>query len=284
MKVWIGLVIVLFLVACSKEVPSTPTTQVIEVQNITNQTVVIEPVNAQETALKDPLMELEEKQKTAYAQYSQVQRDIRNLEGGLKKRINIQKLQEELREDYHKRNSLKDSIDKLDKEIQSIRLERRSLQEESDINQALSKFAQDEKDLKVKIADNRFRIDKVREAIQNTASEQVKADLKTKLEELYSDQKDFEAHLEKAYARIEEQQQNLEELRLEDAAKKEETLKEDQKKTLSANIATMEKAIQEKEVQLERIKDEETRKQLLSELNSLAINRGILKEKLEELD
>ncbi len=284
MKIRLWLILVLFLVACSKEMPSSPTAQVVaEVENATNQTAAVAPVIVQEVVLKDPLVSLEEQQREVYDKYNQVRRDIRGLESSLKKTTNVRKAQEELRVDYHERDSLKDAIAELEKKIQSIRVERRSLQEESKINETLENLSRDEKEVKARIEDNRFRIDKVREAIQETGSDQVKADLKMNLEELYAAQKDLDARLEKVYARLEEQQNNLNELRLEKEAKEQEAFKEDQKKLLLANVDAIDKLIQEKETAAKNTKDPDAKEKILSELNDLAQQKGNLREALEEL-
>ncbi len=283
MKRWIGLVLVLFLVACSaKELPSTPTAQVIaEVQNTTNQTVVVEPVNVPEPTPKDPLIDLQEQQKKVYAEYNEVRVNIKSLESSLKKTTNNRKTKTELTNAYHERDSLKDQINQLEKQIQSLRLGRRSLQEKEEIQKALDKLAQDEKDIKAKVKDNQFRIDKVREAIQETASDQVKADLKTTLDELYADQKDLSERLDKVYQRIDEQQQNLKELEAVLEEEREKQSKESQQKLTLAKINEIDQLIKEKEEALNTATSQDEKDQIIAAINELAKEKGRLKEGLE---
>ncbi len=264
--------------------PSTPTVQgVTEVQNATNQTVV-DPIKAPETAPKDLLVDLEEQQKGVYAKYNQVRTKIKTLESNLKKTTNMRKVQEELRINYHERDSLKASIEEFEKKIQSLRLERRALQKESEVNQKLDQLAQDEKDVKDKIKDNQFRIDKVRESIQETTSDRVKADLKATLNDLYADQKDLSERLDKVNHRMDEQQQNLKELDLEIEAKKQRASNEEQKKLLQINIDELDKQIKEKEYTLSNEKDPTKKEKLLGELNELAAQKSNLRNALEGLD
>lgn len=275
--------LVLFLIGCSaREETTSPTGQVVlEVENTTNVTIVQEPVQETQPLIpQDPLVSLQEQQLQVYADYNEVRVRIRELENSWK--VSEQKsIENQIRRLYHRRDSLIDEIKSLENQIQQIRIDRRAKQGEEELQEVLNNLAREEAELKEKISDNRFRIEKMREAIQQTVSTQVKEDLKQQLEELYSDQENLDNRLQKVHQRMEEHQANLEELKAELEEEKESLLKEKEQKQVLASIAELDRLIREKEETLNAAQSQDEKNKILSKINELAKAKVRLKETLE---